>query len=120
MVPSGLERFRESISSLNPPTELILVPPPTKETKTFNPRKICVAGGNNPIPLQKYLLSQSESKFVMIYGRTYTYHSFGPAIGQCEIDSDSIKSIKGDLYILNSGIHVLQVMSALAIKTPIL
>lgn len=37
-----------------------------------------------------------------------------------EIDSKELKGIKGDLYIVNSGIHVLQMLSNVVIKTPVL
>jgi hypothetical protein len=56
----------------------------------------------------------------IIKGKTKYLHGFGQKIGHCEIDSTECKSIKGEIYILNQGIHILQIVSACVMKSPIL
>ena len=47
-------------------------------------------------------------------------HGFGSSIGQVELDSTQCKSLKGDVYVLNSGYHLLVSLSSIGLKAPLL
>ena len=53
-------------------------------------------------PLETYL---NQDSFVKVDGKITHMHGFGDMIGQSEIDSQFMKSLKGDVYILTTGLY---------------
>lgn len=53
-------------------------------------------------------------------GETTHYYGFGNKIGQAELASTQMKSLKGDYYVLSSGVHILQILSAVRLPSAFL
>ena len=70
------------------------------------------------VELKRWLGSQSG--VCLVEGKMTTIHGFGDNIGQVEVDSNEMKCLKGDLYILSSGRHTLSALSNIFIKAPVL
>lgn len=117
MTPSNLVQLREAIPNIEPDPKLQYI-----DGKVYLLESEPQAGEQMRVELLSYLkyVKKNSEMLQIADGRTYTMHGFGAKVGQCEIDSDELKSIKGDIYVLNSGMHILQILSALAIKAPVL
>lgn len=55
-----------------------------------------------------------------IEGETTHLYAFGDKVGQAEVEAKDAKSIKGDYYVMNSGLHNLMCLSAMRLPSAIL